>query len=127
MDSYSTASPEKFVLDCDQIRYLQRFDDGFTIDDDTFALDLIEEVGPADHFLNQRHTLEHSRDDFLFPEIAYRDSYDNWEEDGAKDAFERAHERVQDLIDEYERPPVDADIQAELEDYVDAKREAKSL
>ncbi len=127
MDSYSTASPEKFVLDCDQIRYLQRFDDGFTIDDDTFALDLIEEVEPADHFLNKRHTLEHSRDDFLFPELAYRDSYDNWEEDGAKDAFERAHERVQDLIDEYERPPVDADIQAELEDYVDAKREGKSL
>ncbi|MFB6359977.1 MAG: trimethylamine methyltransferase family protein [Halobacteriales archaeon] len=127
MDSYSTASPEKFVLDCDQIRYLQRFDDGYTIDEDTFALDLIEEVEPADHFLNKRHTLEHSRDDFLFPEIAYRDSYDNWEEDGAKDAFERAHERVQNLIDEYERPPVDADIQQELEDYVDAKREEKSL
>jgi len=123
MDSYSTSSPEKFVLDCDQIRYLQRFDDGYTIDEDTFALDLIEEIEPADHFLNKRHTLEHSRDDFLFPELSYRDSYDNWEADGAKDAFERAHERVHRLIDEYERPPVDADIERELENYVDERRD----
>lgn len=123
MDSYSTASPEKFVLDCDRIRYLQRFEAGFDMDEESFALDLIAEVEPADHFLNQRHTLEHSRDDFLIPELAYRDSYDNWENDGAKDAFERAHERVTDLLAEYERPPIDEDIEQELDAYVTEKRE----
>jgi len=28
MDSYGSCSPEKFVLDCERIRYLQRFEDG---------------------------------------------------------------------------------------------------
>lgn len=124
MDSYSTACPEKFVLDCDRIRYLQRFESGYTLGEEDFALDLIAEVDPADHFLNQRHTLEHSRDEFLIPELSYRDSYDNWEGDGAKDAFERAHERVNALIDEYERPPVDADIERDLERFVEDKRES---
>lgn len=125
MDSYSTSSPEKFVLDCDLIRYLQRIDDGYTLDEESFALDLIEEIDPADHFLSERHTLTHSKE-FHIPELFYRDAYDNWEGDGAKDAFERAHERVQRLLDEYERPPVDADIERDLKNYVDEKREQKS-
>jgi trimethylamine--corrinoid protein Co-methyltransferase len=123
LDSYSTASPEKFVLDCDRIRYLQRFEEGYTLDEESFAMDLIAEVEPADHFLNKRHTLEHSRDEFLIPELSYRDSYDNWEEEGSKDAFQRAHERVQDLVEEYERPPIDADIERDLERYVEVKRD----
>lgn len=123
MDSYSTSSPEKFVLDCDRIRYLQRFAAGFDLDEDSFALDLIEEIDPADHFLNKRHTLEYSQENFLIPELSYRDSYDNWENDGAKTAFERAHERVQTLVEEYERPPMDEDIRNDLDRYVEDKRE----
>jgi len=122
LDSYSTASPEKFVLDCDRIRYLQRFEEGYTLDEESFALDLIAEVDPAGHFLNKRHTLEHSRDNFLIPELSYRDSYDNWENQGSKDAFERAHERVEKLLEEYERPPIDDGIEEELEEYVAKKR-----
>lgn len=124
MDSYSTVSPEKFVLDCDLIRYLQRFEEGYDLNEEAFALDLIDEVDPADHFLNQRHTLEHSKDGFLFPELAYRDSYDNWEDAGANDAFERAHERVKTLIEAYERPSIDPDIERDLERYVEEKRQA---
>jgi trimethylamine--corrinoid protein Co-methyltransferase len=123
LDSYSTSSPEKFVLDCDRHRYLRQFEGGFDLDDDSFALELIEEVDPAGHFLNKRHTLTHSKKNFLIPELAYRDSYDNWENDGSKDAFERAHERVQDLVESYERPPMDEDIRKDLDRYVEEKSE----
>lgn len=122
MDSYSTASPEKFVLDCDRLRNLLRFTDGFSLDEESFALDLIAETDPADHFLSEQHTLTHSQEEFLIPELAYRDSYDNWQNDGGKDAFERAHDRVQTLLSEYERPPMDADIERDLERYVADKR-----
>jgi trimethylamine--corrinoid protein Co-methyltransferase len=123
MDSYSTSSPEKFVLDCDRIRYLQRFEEGFTLNEESFAMDLIADTEPADHFLNERHTLTHSKENFLIPELSYRDSYDNWTNAGSQDAFERAHERVQTLLDDYEQPPVDEDIERDLERYVDEKRE----
>jgi trimethylamine--corrinoid protein Co-methyltransferase len=119
LDSYSTVSPEKFVLDADRIRIIERFRRGFDISEDTLAKDLIGEVEPGGHYLNKRHTLEHSREDHLFPEVTYRDSYDNWEAEGAKRPFELAHERVQMLLDEYERPPIDDDIRADLERYVD--------
>ena len=123
LDSYSTASPEKFVLDCDRVRYVEKFQDGFGLDEESFALDLIEEIEPGGHFLNKRHTLTHSSN-FLRPEIYFRDSYDTWAEDGERDAFERANERVEDLLDAYERPPIDADIAADIDRYVEEERAA---
>jgi trimethylamine--corrinoid protein Co-methyltransferase len=123
LDSYSTASPEKFVLDCDRIRYVERMREGFELSEETFALDLIREVEPGDHFLNKRHTLDHCKTEFLIPEIYDRDSYDNWEGDGGKSAYELAHERVGDLVDAYERPPMDADVEADLKRYAAEKRD----
>ena len=122
LDSYSTASPEKFVLDCDRIRYVERFREGFDVDEETLALDLIEEVEPGQHFLNKRHTLDHCKTEFLIPEVYDRDSYDNWESDGAKTAYELAHERVGELLEEYERPPIDEAVERDLERYVEEQR-----
>lgn len=124
LDSYSTVSPEKLVLDCDRIRYLERFEEGYTLDEESFALDIIEDVEPADHFLNIRHTFDHAEDTFLIPELSFRDSYDNWENKGSKSAYDRAHERVQQLLEDYERPSIDSDIERDLERYVEEKRES---
>lgn len=118
MDSYSTSSPEKFVLDCDRIEYITRFQAGFEITEETLAKDLIADVDPGGHFLNQRHTLEHSKD-FHIPELFYRDAYDNWTDDGSKGPYERAHEHVGELLEAYERPPIDDDTEAALEAYVE--------
>ncbi|PSP84839.1 hypothetical protein BRC83_04245 [Halobacteriales archaeon QS_1_68_17] len=118
LDSYSTSSPEKFVLDCAAIRYVERFREGFDITPETLARDLIEEVEPGGHFLNKRHTLTNSKDEYVFPDLFFRDAYDNWADAGGKDAFERASERVDELIDEYERPELDPDIASDLERYV---------
>lgn len=122
LDSYSTSSPEKFVLDCDRIEYIKRYQAGYDINEETLAKDLIEEIETGDHFLSQRHTLTHSKD-FHIPELFYRDAYDNWESEGGKDAFERAHERVKELLDDYERPPIDETVEQELDAYVDERVE----
>lgn len=120
LDSYSTASPEKLVADCEILAYVDRFRDGYEIESETLAQDLIADVEPGGHFLNKRHTLEHSRDGQLFPELFYRNSFDSWEEEGSKDAFERAHELVEARLESYERPPLDEQIRSDLEAYVES-------
>lgn len=119
LDSYSTSSPEKFVADCQLLEYVDRFREGFDIGPETLATDLVAEVEPGGHFLNKRHTLEHSKTSAIFPDLFYRDSYDNWEDDGKKDAFERAHELVETRLEEYERPALDEETLEELEEYVE--------
>ncbi|MDG5775293.1 trimethylamine methyltransferase family protein [Haloarculaceae archaeon H-GB1-1] len=123
LNSYSTVSPEKYVLDCERIRYVQRFQRGYDLNDETFAVDLLEEVEPGGHFLNKRHTLEHSKTDHYMTKIFNRQSYDDWESKGSKDAFAAAHDRVNELLDTYERPPLDEDIEQELDEYVERGKE----
>jgi trimethylamine--corrinoid protein Co-methyltransferase len=47
LESYSTISPEKFVLDCELLRYTDRFHAGYEINEDTLALDLIGRSTPT--------------------------------------------------------------------------------
>lgn len=122
LDSYSTISPEKFVLDAERLRYIRRFQDGYEISEETLAMDLFEEVDAGGHFLNQRHTLTHG-DEHIRPELFYRDSYDNWADAGEKDAFQRAAEYVDEQLAAYERPALDADIERDLERYVESEIE----
>ncbi len=117
LDSYSTTSPEKFVLDAERLRYLQQFRKGYRVSEEDLAIELSEEVEPGGHFLNKRHTLEHG-EEHIRPELFYRDSYDNWADAGEKDAFERAHEYVESQLEAYERPPIDQDIEKRLDRYV---------
>jgi trimethylamine--corrinoid protein Co-methyltransferase len=123
LDSYTTVSPEKFVLDCERIRMVERFLDGFEFSEERLAMELLEDVDPGGHFLDQRHTLTHGQEEQFFPNLFDRQSHDAWEDDGEPDPFELAHERVEEHVDAYERPPMDADVEAELQSYADAKRE----
>ena len=124
LESYSTISPEKFVLDCEMMRYLDRLARGYQLSADHFALDLIAEVDPASHFLNQRHTLEHSKTEFFRPEVVDKRSHGDWAEDGGKTAFEMGHDRVQARLEEYERPGLDPAIEEELEAFVEEDKRA---
>ena len=118
LESYSAISPEKFVLDCELIRNLERIDEGFQIDEESFAFDLMEEVEPAGHFLSKRHTLTHSRDELFRTDVFDKRSHGDWEEDGEKTGFEMGHDRVQNRLEEYERPPIDEEIEEDIEAYV---------
>lgn len=119
LDSYSTSSPEKFVADCQVLRYIDHYRTGFDIDAENFALDLIGEVEPGGHFLNKRHTLEHSRDEYLFTDLFYRNSFDSWEDEGANDTFDLAADLVDERLQHYEEPTLDAGIAEELDRYVE--------
>ena len=117
LESYATVSPEKFLLDCEAIRYLDRFREGFSVDEESLAVDAIEQTEPAGHFLGTGH----SAGDREFFRSAFVDkrSHDDWAADGEKSAFEAAHERVQNRLDAYERPELDRDIRRDLDRYVE--------
>ncbi|MFB6184482.1 MAG: trimethylamine methyltransferase family protein [Haloarculaceae archaeon] len=123
LNSYSTVSPEKYVLDCERIRYVQRLQRGYDLDAESFATDLIAEVEPGGHFLNKRHTLDHCETSHYMPDLFNHESYDDWESGGSKDAFARAYDRVNELLEEYERPPMDEDVRRQLREYVDEGKE----
>jgi len=118
LEAYAAVSPVKFVLDCERVRTLTRLQDGYEVTDETLALDLISSVDPGGDYLSERHTLEHARDQHFVPELADRGAHDEWERGGSQSARDRGRERVRDLLDAYERPPIDDGVEADIEAYV---------
>jgi trimethylamine---corrinoid protein Co-methyltransferase len=117
-----TVSYEKILLDMENLAMFAHFLDGFEINEDTLALDMIAEVGPGGHHLGTSHTQARFSNTFYDGFLADRLSYESWAAAGSWDAARRAHHLWQRVLEAYEPPPLDPGIKEALVDYV-ARRE----
>ncbi len=91
---------------------------GLTCSFEKLILDAIAEVGPGGHFFGSAHTLERYQHAFYQPILSDWRNFETWQEDGAKTATQRASEIWQQLLREYEKPPIDPAIEEELQAYM---------
>lgn len=84
------------------------------INDETLALDLINEVGPDGDFLSTHHTLDHFRSRW-YPTLIERDNYARWLEKGGQDLGQRAAARVDQILAEHKPKPLSMDVQKDLQ------------
>lgn len=99
-------SYEQLVIDAEIIKMTRRIMDGIRFDDDTLAVEVIEAVGPAGTFLNQRHTLKHLRRETSTSTLFDRDMYENWINNGSKDVNARAHEEALKILESHQPTPL---------------------
>lgn len=85
-----TASFDKLVLDNEIIGMVMRAVDGIEVNDSTLALDEIKKVGPGGHFVSSRHTRKYMRTEQFKPQLSNRDTREQWQAAGSKDAWQRA-------------------------------------
>lgn len=116
------ASFEKFVVDCQIAEMLQYEFTPMEIDEASLGFDAHVEVGHGGHFLGSMHTMERFRTCFYRPFLSSSDNYDRWMRGGALDANARASAQWQKKLTEYEQPPLDDAIRAELQDFVNRRR-----
>jgi len=112
----TTLSYEKMVADNDSVGMALRAVKGVETNKDTIATDVIEEVGPAGHYLDKEHTVKHVRNEFYFPTLADRNPRSVWESEGSKDAFTRAHEEAKRILTEHEPLGFSEDMEKQLRD-----------
>jgi trimethylamine--corrinoid protein Co-methyltransferase len=133
LESYAAVSPEKFVLDCEILGSLDRFREGVRVDEETLALDRIAEADPASHFLDEGTATDGDENEnadgdgngsageappFHRPAVVDKRSHGDWADDGGKSAFELGRDRVESLLEGYDRPPMDAAAEEALDAYV---------
>ena len=68
------------------------------------------------------HTLERFRECFYRPLVSSTENFERWKKNGANDTAARANEIWKKTLEEYEKPPIDADLEAELKAFVDRRR-----
>jgi trimethylamine---corrinoid protein Co-methyltransferase len=115
---------EKFILDEDQLGMMATFVKGVDLSPNGQALDAIRENPPGQHFLGSAHTLANFETAFYRSTTADNSSFEQWTEDGALDAAQRANRVWKRRLADYEPPPIDAAIDEALCDYV-ARRKAE--
>ena len=101
MEFALTACYEKYVIDNEILGMLMRAVEGIKVNDDTLAFDIIKEVGPGGNFVTAKHTRRFMRSEHYQPCLSDRDSREEWEAGGGKDIWERAAQRVEEIIDNH--------------------------
>ncbi|RLA14063.1 MAG: trimethylamine methyltransferase [Gammaproteobacteria bacterium] len=115
---------EKLVIDADRLGAYQVMLAGLPMDDNALARDAYSEVEPAGHFLGCSHTMANYETAYYDALLSDSNNVEQWEEEGSKDTARRAYERWNQLLKEYEAPPLDVAKDEELQEYV-AKRKAE--
>jgi trimethylamine--corrinoid protein Co-methyltransferase len=122
LESALVSCYEKFVTDVELLRMLYHVFEPLKIDEESLAFSAHQEVGQGGHFLGAVHTLERFRECFYRPLVSSTENYERWARNGGNDTAARASEVWRKTLEEYEEPPIDNDLKAELKAYVDRRR-----
>jgi trimethylamine--corrinoid protein Co-methyltransferase len=108
---------EQLVVDHEIARMCQRIKDGVDVSDARDFLEDVKAVGPRGHFLAQRSTRETCiSDEFLQVELFDRNPHERWVELGRPDVYERAREKVDQILSEPFKNPLSDRVIGKLEE-----------
>ncbi|MGN6378460.1 MAG: trimethylamine methyltransferase family protein [Gaiellales bacterium] len=113
---------EKFIVDLEILRMLREEFTPLEVDEDSLAYGAHQEVGHGGHFLGAAHTLERFRTCFYRPLLSSTDNFERWQRRGGEDATARASHIWRQTLENYEQPPLDPAVEAELREFVDRRR-----
>ncbi len=118
------ASPEKFIMDADQLGILHRLAKAIDISENGQAMDAIAEIGPGGHYLGCAHTQANFKDAFWRSDVLDYKPFETWFDEGARDSATLAAARVEKMLADYSPPPLDEGIRDGLNDYVARRKES---
>ena len=107
---------EVLTLLDEMVGMVRRVTENFEVNDDTLAIDVIEEVGHGETFLSKAHTREHGRKELFMPDLMKKREQANWD---FNVAMEDAHEQVQDLVEGADPKPLPEGVDEELQSIMD--------
>ncbi len=121
MDSGLQGSLQLMVMANDTIGWLRAATAGVPVNDETLALDVIEELGPTGSYLGHPHTLDHYKEPF-YSKLADKGTYSQWTDRGATTMEERAAREVDRLLAAHRPQPLPAEVQAAIRQIVEREQ-----
>ena len=116
LDSYAATSYEQFIVDLEIISMIEFYLQGIEIDEDSFAFEVIKEVGSGGQFLTTEHTLQRCRTESWSPMIGLRGALAGI---SPNDQFLYNIEKSMDkMLKSYVRPTLDAQVHQNLQAYL---------
>lgn len=117
VESFLTMSYEKLIIDNEILGMVRRWLRGIEVDSHRLALPVIQECFGS-HFLEHDHTFEFYMTETRLPELSDRWGYPEWTNQGSTTADQRATQKWQQILAEYEAPALDAAVDAALQAFM---------
>ena len=115
MDYESCLSCEKMVVDAEILGMAKRLVAGIDGRQTPIALEIMQELGHKGNFLSHPHTKKWFRKELYIPsDVIDRDTMEAWEKKGSKSTWDRAKDRVESLLTQYQPSLISDDIKQEL-------------
>jgi trimethylamine--corrinoid protein Co-methyltransferase len=121
MDSGLQGSLQLQVIADDTLGFLRAMTRGVVVDDETLALDVVEELGPSGDYLTNPHTLRHFKEPF-YSKLADKGTYSQWQKRGATTMEERAAQKVDRILRDHHPEPLPANIQRGIREIVEREQ-----
>lgn len=118
MESFSTLSYEKFLLDEQNIEMLGKITGGIQMYMDQEELNNIAEVGPGGQYIDADHTLEYLHDELYTPKLFSKTAYAGWVNSGGKSAKQLAGEQIEERIASYKPVEITKEQEDVLVSYI---------
>ncbi len=123
MEGGLVASFEKLIIDVDLLQMVAEFCEPVVVDDASLGLDSIVEAGVGGHFFGTAHTRERYATAFYAPLISDWRNFENWQEAGSPQSWQKANLLWKQALKDYEEPPIDVAIVEEMDAFIDKRVE----
>ena len=117
MDSGLQGSLQLLVMANEFIGFLRAATRGVVVDDETLALDVVDELGPTGNYLEHPHTMRHIREPFYSP-LMHKGVYAQWERKGRKTMEQLAAEKVDQILNTHQVEPLPQDVQQAIKEII---------
>ncbi len=97
LESGLTGSLPHLVICHEIIAWIKAYMKGLEINDETLALDLIDEVAPDGNFIDTDHTVRHLREDH-YPELRNQKRFEDWFAEGSLTLLDRATKKTEAIL-----------------------------
>jgi trimethylamine--corrinoid protein Co-methyltransferase len=119
LDSITTTSYEKWILDDELLDRLRHFSAGIDQVAVENCLDMMIAVGPGGDYLQHPSTFQNCRSLYM-PEISDWNTFEDWEKSGARDLLQIAQEKSNRILEERKEIILPVDVDQEIEAYLEA-------
>ena len=113
----------QLVLDHEIAAMILHSLDGIVVNDETLSVDVIREMGIGKDYMSHESTYKHMKSQSP-AQIIDRKMREDWEMAGGTDAYQRAHEKMIEILETYTPPPLPANVLDTIQSIVeDAEKE----
>lgn len=108
----------QLVLDHEIAAMILHSLNGIAVNDETLSVDVIREMGIGKDYMSHESTFKYMKSQSQ-AQIIDRRMREDWETAGNKDAYERAHNKMIEILETYEPPPLPANVLGTIRSIVD--------